>query len=107
MRCVTCEGDLKPTDFSEGSPICKECVATLTKLYEVEYSAPQKHTKLIGFLELIIAMKNRALADGHLEEFEEWLNMSSLAPIMDVLREHMERGDGEHEATKDILSKAQ
>ena len=88
MKCIICEGDLRGYDFSEGSPICRDCVSTMSRLYGVEYSPPQRHSRLGGYLSLIAAIRQTALIDSEIEDFEDyWLETPPWNHIMQSVQE--------------------
>lgn len=101
MQCCICEVDQPDDSFQEGSPICRDCVSKLIKIYEVEYSPPVRHSRLQACLGLIAAVRERAIAAGELEDFEEyWVDSTPWNQILHLVYEELRRHDGIKEAVE-------
>jgi len=72
MQCALCEVDQDDTQFVEYSSVCKDCVDHVVKLYKVEYSVPVKNGRISSAILLIQAIRDQAVEDGLLEDFEEY-----------------------------------
>lgn len=84
MKCGLCETDQPEKAFyDDGTFICRDCVAKLSKLYDVEYAPPVKQSKLKAYLSLILAIRNQAITDHRLADFEDyWLRSSPWNQIL-------------------------
>ena len=86
--CIICEGVLPVSDYTDGSPICKSCVSRLVDNYGVDYHPPEKRSKLMSWLNLILAIREQAEMDNEIEDFEEgWLYATPFNQIFGMVRE--------------------
>jgi len=87
-RCILCHYDRADQAFSKGNPVCRKCVHTLKDKYSVDYSLPQKVTVLEGCIKLLGAIRDQAIIDSALEEWEDyWINSKGMQPVWMLLRE--------------------
>ena len=94
MRCLICEVDLPDSEFSDGVPVCKCCDSKLSKLYGVDYQPPTKRTPTMACMDLIIAIRKRAVREGALKSFEEyWLYSSPWVQIWDMIIDEKRKRD--------------
>lgn len=91
-RCITCEGLLEDSQFAGSSPICRVCVSKLKKEYHVEYSPPERKSVREAYVELLIAIRARAVEDGKLEEWEDyWLRSDRWRRFWGLLQDAAEQ----------------
>lgn len=99
-RCLTCEGLLEDSKFTNGSPICRSCVARLSREYDVTYSPPERTTVRHGYVKLFYAIWDRAKEDGELDDWEAyWMEVEPWPYILSVL---LGADVGHHEAHVDV-----
>lgn len=73
-RCILCQTDKQLREFARKSPICRDCVQEIEVKYKIEYSPPEKVSSLEAQTKLIGAIRDQAIEDGELEDWESyWL----------------------------------
>jgi hypothetical protein len=70
LFCSYCESWLKKSAFSNGSPICKVC--TDVYLQVDSYREPTYSTILNGYVNLFLAIRDRAILDHAQEDFDSY-----------------------------------
>ena len=90
-RCLICGLERAYEAFSKGDLICRKCVGKLHDHYEVDYSPPEKTSRIKACITLITAVRELAVEDGELEDWEaywinspEWARIWALAKIDDL-----------------------
>jgi len=68
--CSICESWLKPFAFSQGSPICKACTDVYSQIGS--WNDPTYSTPLSGYIHLFIAIRESALQDDAIDEFDSY-----------------------------------
>ncbi len=87
MQCALCEVDQDDNQFAEYSPICRDCVEHTVKLCKVEYSVPVENGRTSSCILLIQAIRDQAVEDDLLKDFEEyWIYSPPWDLIISIVR---------------------
>lgn len=87
MNCVVCEGELKRI----GVVICKACLEKIANFDEVGYAPFGKKTKSYAMVNLILAIRNQAVLDDRLGEFEAcWIESEPWKTLWELMKRTQE-----------------
>lgn len=70
LFCSYCESWLKPSAFSKGSPVCKVCTDVYSQVDS--WREPSHSTILNGYINLFIAIRDCAVHENALDDFEAY-----------------------------------
>lgn len=74
MICLICRQEKDRILFPEEGPICVACIEVMTHLYDVSYAPPERITVNFAYLNLVIAIRELAVEDEKLKDWEDyWL----------------------------------
>ena len=90
MICLICRQEKDRNLFPEGDPICVSCIEVMTNLYDVPYAPPERITVNFAYLNLVIAVRELAVEDKKLEEWESyWLQEKRWKLVWMLLNENV------------------
>jgi len=86
-RCVTCSGLLSESNFPDDSPICRACISKLKRDYAVDFSPPTHKTVPRAYVDLLVAVHDRAVEEGEIEDWNAyWLGTDPWAGLWEMIR---------------------
>jgi hypothetical protein len=87
-KCLECEGVLPESRFDGIDSICKTCQRIIKRHDTIEYSIPGNKTIRQAYTELLIAIRNQAVIDDRLVDWESfWLEEEPFKRIWKMLQE--------------------
>lgn len=92
--CVKCQAEKSEKAFHPGVGICKSCLSRMQD--DVDFVESHGVTKEEAFVNLVQAIREQAIVDDRLEDFEEyWVRDPRMQMIWSLLRESERQKSGE------------
>lgn len=89
MICLICRQEKDRILFPEKGPICIFCIEVMANLYDVPYAPPERITVDFAYLNLVIAIRELAVEDKKLREWEDyWLREKRWKLVWMLLNEN-------------------